>query len=125
MKFKSINVEYATEFLTLDPSSPSGLRWRKRTHRGRMKPGEVVGTRRLNGYWATTLQSEPTYCHRIVWALHHGEDPGQVSIDHKDRNQNNNAIENLRAVGVLDDRDAAADLRDRLKRELASTALQS
>ena len=29
------------------------------------------------------------------------------------------------AGGVLDDRDAAADLRDRLKRELASTALQS
>ena len=28
------------------------------------------------------------------------------------------------AGGVLDDRDAAADLRDRLKRELASTALQ-
>jgi hypothetical protein len=27
------------------------------------------------------------------------------------------------AGGVLDDRDAAADLRDRLKRELASTAL--
>ena len=29
------------------------------------------------------------------------------------------------AGGVLDDRDAAADLRGRLKRELASTALQS
>ena len=29
------------------------------------------------------------------------------------------------AGGVLDNRDAAADLRDRLKRELASTALQS
>jgi hypothetical protein len=29
------------------------------------------------------------------------------------------------AGGVLDDRDAAADLRDRLSCELASTALQS
>ena len=29
------------------------------------------------------------------------------------------------AGGVLDDRDAVADRRDRLKRELASTALQS
>ena len=36
----------------------------------------------------------------------------------------NKDLENV-AGGLLDDRDAAADLRDRLKRELASTALQS
>ena len=36
----------------------------------------------------------------------------------------NKELEHI-AGGVLDDRDAAADLRDRLKRELASTALQS
>ena len=33
---------------------------------------------------------------RVIWALHHGEDPGEQLIDHKDRDPLNNRIENLR-----------------------------
>lgn len=34
--------------------------------------------------------------HRVIWAIFHGQDPGEMEIDHIDGNQSNNRIENLR-----------------------------
>ena len=58
--------------------------------------------------------------------LHHYENQVKAHLAYLDSKIDTLNSELQRRVGgVLDDRDAAADLRDRLKRELASTALQS
>lgn len=50
-----------------------------------------------NGYAYGYVLDRLIPVQRLVWALHHG-DPGELDIDHIDRNKLNNKIENLRAV---------------------------
>lgn len=95
MKFKPIDVDWMQKHLELDPSVPSGLRWKIRPPRSRLKAGDPAGTLAKTGYWRVTLNH--IACHRVVWAIHHGQDPGAITIDHLDRDKNNNAIENLQA----------------------------
>ena len=38
--------------------------------------------------------------HRLIWAYHFG-DPGNITVDHKDRNPTNNRIENLRLASAI------------------------
>lgn len=85
----------------IDPSSPSGLRWKmNRYSRGTkgsllaVKDAPVGCKSKKTGYWSYINFS----CHRIVYALHHGECPAGMTIDHLDGNKDNNAIWNLEAV---------------------------
>lgn len=36
--------------------------------------------------------------HRIAWAIYYGEDPGEMQVDHINRDKTDNRIENLRLV---------------------------
>lgn len=49
-----------------------------------------------NGYLRTSVSGQLTYNHRIAWALFYKEEPPKY-IDHKNRNRQDNRIENLRA----------------------------
>lgn len=75
--------------LAIDPSSPSGL----------TRSGKVAGwkEKRSNGfYWRVSVNGKTRYCHQIVWELRNGPVPEGMSVDHIDRNTENNRIENLR-----------------------------
>jgi hypothetical protein len=90
-------LERLHELLILDPSSPSGLRW-KCTRSTRVKSGSVAGGQRSRKYWRVRIDKEYFSVHRIVYFMYHGVDPGASEIDHKNGDKGDNSIENLRLV---------------------------
>lgn len=72
--------------LEYDESSKSYLRW--------VNNGKEAGA--WNGrYFFVRTRKQTFYNHRVIWALHFGE-PGDLTVDHIDRNTLNNSIDNLR-----------------------------
>ena len=72
------------------------LHWR--TGKGGKKVGDIVGSLTGDGYIRFTLQGKQWLAHRVAWALHTGEDPGTLVIDHINRQRNDNRISNLRPL---------------------------
>jgi hypothetical protein len=62
---------------------------------GRVKPGTPAGTL-SNGYLRIQVQNRLYWGHRLAWLLGHGEDPGDLEVDHIDGNGSNNRLSNLR-----------------------------
>lgn len=50
------------------------------------------------GYIVTQCEGKQIKAHRICWALHYNEDPHPYTIDHSNRNRQDNTIRNLRKV---------------------------
>jgi hypothetical protein len=77
-------LELLQELFEICADSPSGLRWRiARTNH--IKPGQVAGARRGDGYWIVSVKTdvEKRYrTHRIVYFLQAGQDPGSAQVDH-------------------------------------------
>lgn len=61
----------------------------------RIRPGDIAGSIDGKGRIAVGINGRLYYAHRIVWAMNYGEWPSK-QIDHKDRDQSNNRLENLR-----------------------------
>jgi len=85
----------------VDPISPSGLRWKMDRYNLKtggyklVSKGDIAGCKnKTTNYW-TVLNK---FCHRIVYAIIHGECPLNLTIDHIDGNKNNNSIENLQLM---------------------------
>ncbi len=117
---RPLSLEYLRECFELDPTCGSGLRWKTRPDShfahckstkgatlSRQKAGQPAGNykrisvkngskQKLGAYWIVNTGTFRLTAHRAVWALHHGEDPGALSLDHIDGNTRNNRIENLR-----------------------------
>ena len=87
--------ELLAEYLELDPSIPQGLRWRKKAARNTVI-GSPAGRCHRNGYWEVRFQKVLYKTNRIVYRLATGEDPGELEVDHIDRDRSNNAASNLR-----------------------------
>jgi hypothetical protein len=81
------NVEY-------DENSPSGLIWIKPNH-GR-KLGDKAGCKNNRGYWQIGFSGKLYQCHRVIYKLFNKINIQNTTIDHEDRNPDNNTIENLR-----------------------------
>ena len=65
---------------------------------GKHRPaGVACGSLDKEGYLRVRFQSKQIACHRLAWALFHGEWPKGL-IDHINRNPADNRIENLRVV---------------------------
>jgi hypothetical protein len=60
----------------------------------RIKPGDEAGTDIGNGRLIVRVGNTPYLVHRIIFMMHHGYMPNMV--DHINRNQADNRIENLR-----------------------------
>lgn len=84
------------EWFYYDPSSPSGLRWKKDVKFGTIKAGSQAGTMTNPGYWQLKFKGNFYMAHRVIWELHHGSIPDSLHLDHIDRDKANNKIENLR-----------------------------
>lgn len=62
----------------------------------RIKEGTVAGNRTGPGYWQVCFKGKFYKIHRIVWEMFYGTIPDDLEIDHRDRDKDNNKIENLR-----------------------------
>jgi|688.fasta_scaffold773783_2 hypothetical protein len=81
-------LELLEEYLEIDETSPSGLRWKKVKIVNQKKPGDVAGYLRKPGnYWFVGIKTDKVRqygAHRIVFYLKTGTDPQQNIIDHKE-----------------------------------------
>lgn len=89
----------AREHLVVDPSSPSGLAWKKRRRGVSKRVGDPAGYRRYDGYWWIGINRRKSNAARWVLLLS-GDIPEcrWLEIDHIDGNPSNNKRENLRWV---------------------------
>ena len=77
-----------------DSTSPSGLKYAASA--GNRKKGDVAGSKRADGYYSVQVNGFTFFTHRIVHAMRTGGDDPSMTVDHKDRNPQNNHPFNLR-----------------------------
>ena len=63
------------------------------------KTGRELKAKTGNGYSTVFFHGAKFYLHRIVWCIVYGREP-QYTIDHIDRNKQNNRLSNLRDVTI-------------------------
>ena len=110
-KANPLPMDVIRESLTLDPKSPSFLRWIKRPlHHFKSESdskrwnsrfdGNPAGCEGVDGfgrvYFRVRFKGNMYFAHRIVYALVHGVDAGRLQIDHIDGDGRNNKPSNLR-----------------------------
>ena len=83
----------------LSYESDTGLfKWKRLSIRGgRNKVGGIAGCIGKDGYRYITVFGRQILAHRLAWLFEYGELPDR-SIDHRDRNRDNNRISNLRTA---------------------------
>ena len=94
------------DYFVVDPSSPTGLRWRDDVARmyttkqsGTSVAGEPAGVKRIikgrSDSVVVLLRRKIYIVSRVIWEMVHGPIPEGMIIDHLDGNALNNKIENL------------------------------
>jgi hypothetical protein len=86
-------VETLREMLSYSPVTGK-LTWIKSSRVTRA--GAEAGGFDRRGYRRIAFNGSRCLAHRLAWAIHHGVDPGELEIDHRDHDKANNRIDNLR-----------------------------
>lgn len=73
-----------------------------KTNRGKAKADEQAGSMSKFGYRRVGVNGTPYLEHRVIYAMHYGEIPDDMDVDHIDNNRGNNRIENLQLLSRLD-----------------------
>jgi HNH endonuclease/AP2 domain len=94
VKKKPIPPEIA-DYISYNPET-GDCHWKKLYGR-RAKLGDLIKTSAL-GYLKVGFMGDRYQLHRVVWFLHYGEDPGDMVVDHINRDRSDNRIENLRLL---------------------------
>lgn len=95
MKANKINVTQVKELL--EYNSETGDITNK-CNRGTARKGKSAVQWLTSGYGTITIKGVRYTAARIAWALHYGEDPAELEIDHINHNRKDNSISNLRKV---------------------------
>jgi|AntAceMinimDraft_5_1070358.scaffolds.fasta_scaffold240594_1 hypothetical protein len=91
---KKIPLDLVAKFF--DYNEISGvLTWAKQRGR-RGKKGLQAGYFDGEGYLRVRIGKSAYFGHRVVWAVHYGEDPGDMEVDHINCLPFDNRIQNLR-----------------------------
>lgn len=93
--------KFLGEYLEYDATSPSCLRWKRRSKLGStVRAGDVAGSLDpLDGYWRLHGLGDHFKVHKIVWALHNNfQDQKGKHIDHLNGVRSDNKISNLRLI---------------------------
>lgn len=86
----------------LEYSCSTGVfRWKASPGR-RTKRGQIAGYAQGGKYWTIRVNNVKYKAHRLAWMYVYGVDPGEMDVDHTDRNGLNNSIFNLRLVRGAD-----------------------
>ena len=91
-----MTIKKIEEYIKLDATSPSGLRWIKKPSVG-VNAGDPALCCERHGYYIGTFNGKCFRAHRVVWFLCNGEWP-KNQIDHINGNSLDNSISNLRDV---------------------------
>ena len=75
-----------------------GVLYWKNPRAPRMKPGDRAGQFNAR-YWSCNVCGKRVYIHKIIFEMFHGDTT--MEVDHRDRNTDNNLIDNLRAASRL------------------------
>ena len=99
-------------------SEPGILRWKigKGT---KVKAGDIAGSLNIcSGRWQIKTDKQLVYRYRIIWEMHYGSIPGNMQIDHINRNKLDDKITNLRLSS------AKENSRNREKQSNSSSKLK-
>lgn len=99
MNHHPIPLDWVRRHLTIDTTSPTGLRWKARPNNS-VRLGSVAGSSNGRGYYQVRCAGVSLRANRVVYTLHYGVDPGPALVDHRDGNRANNCPLNLRLSSV-------------------------
>jgi hypothetical protein len=89
-----IPVDELSEFLAVDPTSSTGLRWIQSPNRT-IKEGDDAGGLATNIKRQVGFRYKAYRVSRVIYAIHHALDPGLLDVVHIDGDELNNTISNL------------------------------
>jgi len=91
---RTLTAEMFKDYFQVDGSSKYGLR-----KIAGYNAGTEVGTLvKKTGYVVINFKGPQYFIHRVIYAIHHGECPANMQVNHIDGNKQNNRIENLELV---------------------------
>lgn len=93
-------IERIQQLLDYCPDSGS-FTW-KTQRGGKAKPGKPAGSADPAGYCIIEIDCVAYKAHRLAWLLCHGQDPGNMLLDHINRDTSDNRIANLRLANSSD-----------------------
>ena len=99
MKTTPIPVKEISQYIKVDPTTASGLRWIQ-DRSSNAKAGDQAGSlHKTDGYHQIKFSGKNYPAHRVVWCLAHKSDvPEGYTVDHIDNDRSNNHISNLQIV---------------------------
>ena len=72
------------------------LIWKVSRGNNRSILSKVAGHIITGGHRQIEIDGQPYLAHRLVWMWHNNDDPGELTVDHSNRQRDDNHIENLR-----------------------------